>query len=58
MVEQADLILDGEVCELCGDTFTQPHGCPVCCKECWSNLTLAERKLPGRMKATYPVLDI
>jgi hypothetical protein len=50
MGENADDLVEGRTCSLCGmffldkngDVYT--HGYPVVCWECWSDLTKQERK--------------
>lgn len=34
MGEYADMILDGDVCELCGQAFEEAYGYPKTCTEC------------------------
>lgn len=50
MGEIADDMIDGACCHLCGQYFVGDddemvsHGYEVVCKDCWTDLTPAERK--------------
>ena len=55
MGEMADDMIDGAACELCGMYFEEEHGYPVICKDCWKDLTKAERK--GRQQATEELMS-
>jgi hypothetical protein len=44
MGEVADYMIEGEMCQLCGQFFTEKHGYPVICKDCWVGLTEEEKK--------------
>jgi len=54
MGEQADLMIDGEVCEQCGCNFEEAHGYPVTCKDCWKQLS--KRDKLQRQKAIHETL--
>lgn len=54
MGEIADDMIDGLMCELCGCYFTEEHGHPATCEECWKDLNKRERKI--HTKAIYPTL--
>lgn len=63
MGQNADDIVDGTVCCLCGQFFEElhgdgkscpTHGYPVVCWECWAELSKGERKQYQR--ALHPVL--
>jgi hypothetical protein len=50
MGEIADDMIDGFCCSECGMYFTQSHGYPVLCKDCWvpnSHLQKAIQPLAG-----------
>lgn len=62
MAENADDIIDGLCCELCGQFFIESsidtksameadvysHGYPATCWECWKGLTKKEKKIHQR----------
>lgn len=54
MGEQADLMIDGEVCDICGCNFEDSHGYPATCKDCWKELSKEDKK--HHQKATCETL--
>ena len=60
MGQNADDMLEGTTCSLCGQFFEDApgicptHGYPVVCWECWSELSKAERR--DYQRSIYPVL--
>jgi len=54
MGDIADDIIDGFQCSWCGVCFTQEHGYPVACNDCWKSATNQERSNSGVQKAIYP----
>jgi len=49
MGEMADLIINGEICDLCMSAFVKAgkdyaHGHPVSCNSCWKELNKEEKK--------------
>jgi hypothetical protein len=49
MGEISDMIIDGEICAFCTQSFTQAHGYPCACKDCWEPDC-------GYQKATYELI--
>lgn len=43
MGQCADLSTTGEMCSYCGVEFMEPHGYPVVCKRCYSELSREEK---------------
>ena len=64
MGEIANDIIDGACCSDCGVYFSEEHGYPVLCIECWIDVPKAKIKKvngvvitkEGLQKATYPEL--
>ena len=54
MGEIADDMIEGASCQWCGQYFTEEHGYPVVCSECWATASKEERK--NVQKATYPLI--
>lgn len=44
MGEIANDIITGYCCSLCGVYFEEAHNHPVVCKDCWKQLSIAERE--------------
>ena len=44
MGDGADLIMDGDVCAICGIYFAYAHGFPVLCIPCWDDCTKKEQE--------------
>jgi len=55
MGEMAEDILEGRICGKCHLPFTQDHGFPAVCLDCWSESSEDDRK--GWQRAVY-VLDM
>jgi hypothetical protein len=53
MGEQAEMVLNGDICELCGIYFKEGHSYPVVCEECWDDLSLMEKQT--HHKAIYDI---
>jgi hypothetical protein len=53
--EQADLILNGEMCSWCGTMFEREHGHPVACDDCWENAPVSDQK--NVQKAYFPEIS-
>ena len=54
MGENADDIVDGLTCSHCGVFFSQSHGYPVLCNECYD--TESKQQRAGLPRATVPEL--
>lgn len=54
MGEIADDMLCGLMCDQCGCYFTEEHGYPVNCKECWYEITPSERN--NHQRATHDTI--
>jgi len=55
MGQIADDMVDGLTCSHCGQFFSDEHGYPVLCWECFDEETPAERA--GLQRAIYPLID-
>lgn len=47
----AEMMIEGKQCSWCGIMFTEEHGYPVICENCYANSTEYERV--GLQKAEY-----
>lgn len=59
MGEMAEDLIDGSCCQICGEYFTEDHGYPVVCKECWRAMSKKERQeamSSGLQVATHPTV--
>lgn len=54
MTEQAQMVIHGDCCELCGAAFSRSHGHAVVCTPCWMDLDEEDRK--HHQQATYRLL--
>lgn len=54
MGQSADDAIEGFACSWCGAYFSESHGYPVLCTECWSDSRPQDRG--GLQRATNPRL--
>jgi len=54
MGEIADLIIEGAMCPRCSAYFSEEHGFPVLCKECFDKETEEERA--GTQRALFDTM--
>lgn len=56
MGEIADDMIEGRACSHCGVYFTDDHGHPVLCPECWEDAPNWDRQ--RHQAALWPVAEI
>ena len=44
----AEVLIDGQACELCGEFFKTANGFPCVCEGCWEQLDECERDMHQR----------